>query len=160
MRLALLTAAWVLLASSSVHAESAFQARLGTSPAIWEAVQNNNRYFSASAKPHRDLVQKRRRWKKAWIGSFAAFAVVNVFDAHSSAGRRELNPLLRGSDGRISMSRAISLKAAIGGGMMALQWAAAKKHKDKNYYKVFTVANSAVSGGLAVVAAHNYSLAK
>ena len=160
MRRALLTAAWILLVTASVNAEAPIHARLGLSPAIGPALQNNNRYFSTSAKSRRDSAQKRRRWKKAWIASLAAFALVNVLDAHSSAGRKELNPLLRGADGRISMGRTIGLKSAIGGGMMAFQWAAAKKRKDRNPYKAFAIANTAASGGLAAVAAHNYKLGR
>ncbi len=100
----------------------------------------------------------RRKWKKAWIASWIAFAAVNVLDAHSSQGRLEANPFLRGSDGRFSNGRAALLKAALGGGFFAWQAWTAKKHPELNYYKTFTLTNTGAIGGLGAIAARNYSL--
>ena len=55
-----------------------------------------------STLPESRTKASKRRWKKAWIASWVAFAAVNLLDAHSSASRRELNPLLRNSDGTFS----------------------------------------------------------
>ena len=157
MKSALAAAACILFVCATVQGEPG--PRVGMSPAPHTVAQSPH-YFETAAHPRRAPQQKRRRWKKAWIASLVAFAVVNAVDAHSSAGRRELNPLLRGADGRISMGRAIGLKSAIGGGLMAFQWAVAKRRKDKNSYKAFTIANTAATGGLAAVAAHNYGQRK
>jgi hypothetical protein len=100
----------------------------------------------------------RRKWKKAWIASWIAFAAVNALDAHSSQGRREANPFLRGSDGRFSNGKAALLKAVLGGGFFAWQAWTAKKHPELNYYKTFTLTNTGVIGGLGTIAARNYSL--
>lgn len=99
-----------------------------------------------------------RKWKKAWIASWIAFAAVNALDAHSSQGRREANPFLTGSDGRFSNRKALLLKSALGGGFFAWQAWTAKKHPDVNYYKTFTLTNTAVTGGLGAIAARNYNL--
>ena len=50
---------------------------------------SNLRYISPRPT---DNPQKQKRWKKAWIASWIAFAAVNLLDAHSSVGKRELNP--------------------------------------------------------------------
>ncbi len=99
-----------------------------------------------------------RKWKKAWIASWVAFAVVNALDAHSSQGRREANPLLRGNNGQFSNGKAALIKGALGGGFFAWQVWTARKHPEVNYYKTFTLSNTAVTGGLGLIAARNYSL--
>ena len=58
---------------------------------------SNRRYISSRPT---DKPRKQKRWKKAWIASWVAFAAVNLLDAHSSIGKRELNPLLSNSQGR------------------------------------------------------------
>ncbi len=102
----------------------------------------------------------KRRWKKAWIASWVAFAAVNLLDAHSSAGRRELNPLLRNSDGTFSARKAALIKSALGGGFFAVQWWIARKNPHTNHYKAFTMATGAAAAGLGVVAARNYGVSK
>ena len=99
-------------------------------------------------------------WKKAWIASWVAFAAVNLLDAHSSAGRRELNPLLRNSDGTFSARKAALIKSALGGGFFAVQWWIARKNPHTNHYKAFTMATGAAAAGLGVVAARNYGVRK
>ena len=100
----------------------------------------------------------RRKWKKAWIASWVAFAAVSALDAHSSQGRREANPLLRNSDGRFSNRKASLFKAALGGGFFAFQWWTAKKNPEVNHYRAFTLTNTAVTAGLGAVAVRNYGL--
>ena len=79
---------------------------------------SNLRYESPRAT---DYPRKQKRWKKAWIASWIAFAAVNLLDAHSSAGKRELNPLLSNSEGRFSARKAAMIKSAVGGGFFAVQ---------------------------------------
>ncbi len=118
---------------------------------------SNPRYISprATANP-----RKQKRWKKAWIASWIAFAAVNFLDAHSSAGKRELNPLLSNSQGRFSARKAALIKSAVGGGFFAVQWWMARKNRDADYYRTFTIANSAMTAGLGTVAVHNYGVPK
>ena len=115
------------------------------------------RYFEQNSPADR-YERSRRRWKKAWIGSWVAFAAVNVIDAHSSTGHGEANPFLRGSDGRFSSGRAFAVKGGLGAGFFLWQQHMIRKNPERNYYKSFTFANTAVVGGMGAVAAHNYTL--
>ena len=118
---------------------------------------SNLRYISPRPT---DNPQKQKRWKKAWIASWIAFAAVNLLDAHSSVGKRELNPLLSNSQGRFSARKAALIKSAVGGGFFAVQWWMARKNRDGDYYRTFTIANSAMTAGLGTVAVHNYGVPK
>jgi hypothetical protein len=81
-------------------------------------------------------------------------------DAHSSRGKFESNPLLRKSDGRFSVGKAVGLKSAVGVGMFVLQQRTAKHAPHKNYYKGFTIATAAAAGTMGAVAARNYGVAR
>ncbi len=100
-----------------------------------------------------------KRWKKAWIVSWLAFAAVNVVDAHSSQGRLELNPLLRNSQGTFSTRKAVLIKGGIGGAFFGMQWWLARKSPSGLAYKAFTIANGAMTVGLTTSAVHNYGVA-
>lgn len=65
--------------------------------------------------------------KKLWWASVAALAAASAADAGSSWGRQEMNPLLRGSNGRFS-TRGIQLKSAIVGGVCLGQWLLLRHH--------------------------------
>ena len=126
-----------------------------------EAGSANAAEFDASRivwaeKPQPD--PQRRYWKGVWIATWAAFVAVNILDAHSSAGRREANPLLRNADGVFSSRKAILVKSAAGGGFLALQSWLAHKNPGENHYKTFAIATGAVTAGLGVAAAHNYGV--
>lgn len=105
-------------------------------------------------------VPNKRYGKGVWIATWAAFAAVNVLDAHSSSGRYEANPLLRGSSGVFSGRRALVVKAAAGGGFFALQCWLARKNPGENHYKTFAVATGAATAALGAVAVRNYGVAK
>ena len=100
---------------------------------------------------------KLRAWKRAWIASWVAFAVINALDAHSSAGRVEANPLLRNANGTFSGKRAALLKSGAGAGFLAVQWWVGRENPE--HYRVFTIANTALDGGLAAIVVRNYGLA-
>lgn len=99
-----------------------------------------------------------RPWKKRWLVSSAALVAVNLLDVHSSRGLGEGNPLLRDASGRFATRRAVLLKGAITGGFLAFQYGLMRAHPEKNYYRVFTVANTLATGSLGAVVAHNYAL--
>jgi hypothetical protein len=101
----------------------------------------------------------RTKWKKRWIATWLAVAVLNSLDIQSSRGHGEANPWLRNSSGRFSAGKAILLKSAIGGGLFATEWWIVRRNPRKDYYKPFTVLNTVAAGGLAGVVVHNYSLA-
>ncbi len=115
-------------------------------------------YFAAASDLEEREQRNKRKWKKTWIASWIAFAAVNMLDTHSSVGRPELNPLLRGKDGKFSVGKAALIKAAIGGGFFGLQYWMTKTNPDKNYYKAFSIATGAAAGGLGAVAVRNYRL--
>ena len=69
-------------------------------------------------------------WKKKWIIAALALTAANIFDAYSSRGGHELNPLLRGVDGKFSPRRAILVKSAASGGGLLLQAILIKKMPD------------------------------
>jgi hypothetical protein len=154
-------AAVLILAPVQVSAQQADPAgaRLYTVTPALEKALARPRYFSPE-DPARKAEQSRRRWRKAWIGSVAAFAVANVLDLHSSAGKMELNPLLRSADGQFSVGRAAALKGGIGAGFVALQGWMIHRNPEKNYYKHFTFANAAAAGGLGALAVRNYGIPK
>lgn len=97
----------------------------------------------------------RKRWKRAWIASWAAYAAANILDAKSSAGKMEANPFLQNSDGTFNSGRATGLKAGAGGALLGMQLWMIHKKPEKNLYKGFTIVNSAAAGGLGAVAVSN-----
>ena len=114
-----------------------------------------------TSRPRADSRERaKKRWKKAWIASWIAFAAVNLLDAHSSTGRRELNPLLRNADGTFSGRKAAMVKAAVGGGFFAFQWWTQRRNPQANHYKAFTIATGAAAAGFGAVAVRNYGNAK
>jgi hypothetical protein len=152
-------AAFVLTAPAALPGQQAETAGAGlhvVTPALEKAL-GQPRYFSTE-DPATKFERSRRRWRKAWIGSVAAFAAANLFDLHSSAGKMELNPLLRSADGRFSTGRAAAVKGGIGAAFIALQGWIIHRSPERNYYKHFTFANAAASGGLGALAARNYGV--
>ncbi len=152
-----LVAATIVLGLSSPFAGKAFAANPGFDPVL-PATASYTSPTPSIAHPVEREQPGRRKWKKAWIASWIAFAAVSALDAHSSQGRREANPLLRNSDGRFSNGKASLLKGALGGGFFAFQWWTAKKNPEVNHYRAFTLTNTAVTAGLGAVAIRNYGL--
>jgi hypothetical protein len=116
-----LAAATLVLGLSTPFAGKA----LAADPALDRVLPATASYTSPTpsiARPVEREQSDRRKWKKAWIASWVAFAAVSALDAHSSQGRREANPLLRNGDGRFSNGKASLFKAALGGGFFAFQW--------------------------------------
>lgn len=99
-----------------------------------------------------------RKWRKRWVASWVAMAVVNALDLRSSLGLRESNPLLRGPSGHLSTERAILIKSALSAGAFAAQWTAIRRRPAGNTCKSFVLVNFAASGTLAGIAARNLAL--
>ena len=99
-----------------------------------------------------------RGWKKKWILATVALIAANVLDAHSSRGGHELNPLLRGPDGKFSSRKAVVVKSAASGGLLLLQVILIKKMPDQNLYRPFAITTAAAAGFTAVTAARNYTV--
>ena len=103
---------------------------------------------------------ERARWKKRWIATWIAVAAVNVMDIHSSLAHGEANPLYRGRNGRFAPGKALAIKSAIAGGLLAGQLVVIRSNPEKNYFQPFTVTNAVTAGALSGVVARNYSLPK
>ncbi len=76
--------------------------------------------LAATAFPA-DGVASTRSGKKRWWASVAALAAASVLDMHSSWSRREINPMLRGPDGRFG-ARGVAVKSSILGASCGVQW--------------------------------------
>lgn len=99
-----------------------------------------------------------RSSKKRWIGAVVALTAANVFDAYSSRGRYEANPLLRGPQGRFNTGKAVAIKSAASGGFVALQLILLKKTPECDLYKPFAISTAAAAGVTGLVAARNYTM--
>ena len=91
--------------------------------------------------------------KKLWWASVAALAGASVLDTRSSWGRRELNPLLQGPNGRFG-ARSVEIKSVIVGVGLAFQWVALRHHNQK-LEKPLSIANLAAAGLTTGAAVHN-----
>jgi hypothetical protein len=97
--------------------------------------------------------------KALWKASIVALVAASAVDAHSSWGKVEANPLLANGNGRFGL-QSLALKGAITGGALGAQWLFLR-HNGSNGAtakgrRVATVANFALAGIYARVAAHNY----
>ena len=146
----LTTLCLTLALGASARAEHPADYRTVITPAVKQAM-DRQLYMAATGQK----LESRKRWKRAWIASWAAFAVANVLDARSSAGKLEANPFLRASDGTFATGRATAIKVGAGVGLFAYQSWAIRKSPQKNLYKGFTVVNSATAGGLTAIAVRN-----
>jgi hypothetical protein len=87
-----------------------------------------------------------------WKASISALFAASAADVYSSLGRRELNPLLAGHDGRFGR-KGIAIKSAITGGVIGAQWLLLRKNPASAKYAA--VANFGMSSVLTGAAAHN-----
>lgn len=86
----------------------------------------------------------------AYWGSVAFMVAGHFADHNSSVGRVELNPVLRGGDGRYDSGRGIAIKAAYVGALVVTQRLLLRKHpKLKQYSTVVNLAVGSVSFGIA-----------
>lgn len=100
--------------------------------------------------------EARSRRSPLWKASIAALAASTVFDAQSSWGRPEANPLLRGNNGRFGW-QGIALKAAVAGGVLGAQHVLLRKNPNAEKYGTMT--NFVMSGVLTGAAVYNHQKA-
>ncbi len=98
--------------------------------------------MQAEAKP--------RKFK--WWLSVAAVVAASAFDAGTSWGRPEMNPLLRGADGRFAF-RGLTIKMSIAGGVAAAQHFALRREPRAESACIAT--NSAIAGVFTAAAVRN-----
>ncbi len=82
--------------------------------------------------------------------TFAAAVAAQFLDVHSSVGRREANPLLRGPDGRFHLGRGVGLKLGVLAGMLAAQ--------ELRPAREWTWINLGYAGATTGIAIRNYGL--
>lgn len=141
-----------------------------TAPTVWDEVSDGMKLDTVIAMNSVPPVKtvniappgvssKQRYW---WYSSQIALAGANFLDAHSSWGKYELNPVLRGGDGRFG-TKSVLIKSAIVGGMVAYQHIVyrkiLKRDEDKRrFLKMATIANYCLTGVFTGVAIHNYQI--
>jgi hypothetical protein len=78
----------------------------------------------------------------------------SAFDAFSSLGKHESNPLLRSADGSFG-AKGIAIKSGLAGISLAPQIVFRDR---KDLRKIFTIANFVSTGVFATVATHNLGI--
>lgn len=101
------------------------------------------------ASPEREAAKAERKW---WL-SVLALGAANALDIHSSWGRAELNPALRGSSGAFS-GRGVAIKAGLMGGFVVMERLLACR--DPSLYRRMSYINYAIAGAYTGVAVRNY----
>lgn len=84
--------------------------------------------------------------------TFVAVAVAQMLDLHSSLGRQEGNPLLRGPNGRFAAGRGVGVKLGILSGLLAAQ-----ELRPASYWNWVNVT---YAGASATIAVRNYRVSK
>ncbi|MEP7363052.1 MAG: hypothetical protein ABI972_07345 [Acidobacteriota bacterium] len=103
----------------------------------------------SEAPPSRDIHRPNRLWKT----SLAVMAAASALDLVSSLGRRELNPLLRGGDGRFG-ARGFAFKSGLTGGALITQMLLMRNNPHAAPYA--TVANFGMAGVFTSAVLHNF----
>lgn len=92
--------------------------------------------------------------QRIWIGSICAVLAASAFDAASSWGKQEANPLLASPNGTFG-GRGLAIKAAIAGAVLLPQ---ILLHKHKRFRKTFIFANFADAVAFTAVSVHNMGI--
>jgi hypothetical protein len=90
--------------------------------------------------------------KTLWWTSVAVLSAASIADVRSSWGRTELNPVLRGPDGRFG-ARGLAVKLSATGAGTFLQWLVVRKRPSTA--RPLVVMNTALAGMFAGAAIHN-----
>jgi hypothetical protein len=93
------------------------------------------------------------RHQGLWRASLVAVLASSTLDAHSSWGKREMNPLLAGADGRFG-TRAVAIKSLITGAALGGQWLMLRHKPSMTKYAI--IGNFGLAGIYTRVAIHNY----
>jgi hypothetical protein len=91
-------------------------------------------------------------WKLSVLFTAAAAAA----DSHSSWGRLEVNPVLRGANGRFGL-QGVAIKALITGGAIGAQYLLLRRNPKVEKYGIVT--NMVMAGALGTAAVVNYRMA-
>lgn len=92
-----------------------------------------------------------------YTGSLATMGAASFMDVHSSLGKRELNPILRSSDGRFG-GKGIAIKLAIVGSYAGISYLVVRRFPKMTRF--MTITNFAVAAVPAAVSINNYNNGK
>jgi hypothetical protein len=104
--------------------------------------------------------EQKRSWKKRWVVSAVALTAASFLDFSSSVGRHEANPLMRGSDGRFNVGRAVAIKGGITAGLLTVEGLMMRHRQDASAEKSSTFVNGMAAAALAATAIRNHGVAK
>jgi hypothetical protein len=96
--------------------------------------------------------ESHRPSRRMFWASVAVLAAASIADVASSWGRQELNPALRGSNGRFG-TRAVGMKCGLVGATMTVEWLLGRNHPEAA--RPFALMNFAAGAGTAAVALRN-----
>lgn len=130
-----------LLAASAAVLWAGEPSTTNLSPALVERLRTE-------APPERPVARTPRLWK----ASLVALAVAAAADVATSLGKRELNPALRGADGRFG-GRGVAVKSLVTGSAMAGQWLLIRRAPESGRYAA--IANFGMAGVFSAAAIHN-----
>lgn len=91
---------------------------------------------------------------KVWWASVGAMIGASFFDAHSSWGRQELNPVLRGTNGEFG-AKGIALKVGIASGVAIAQYFLLRKNPGAE--KSMAIGNFGMAGVFGAIAVYNHT---
>ena len=114
--------------------------------------------FAAPIAPVTSIADVQQRHEQTmnrlWVTSMAAAVAGTSFDAATSWGKTETNPLLKSSSGTFG-AKGVGVKAALTGAMIVPQLCL-RKHKDLR--EAFTIGNFADAGVFSGIAVHNLAI--
>lgn len=111
--------------------------------------------FPAPIRSIEDRPVERQKIPLSWKLSLAPVIATQVLDVTSSYGKRELNPMLAGPDGRFG-AKAATVKLGLGGALLGVEYLIIKAHpRSARFFTKINWAGAALTGGFAV---HNFSV--
>lgn len=120
---------------------------------IWTPLHAQEWPSHAAAANRYEQSERPRGLSRLWKVSVALLAASSVADVHSSWGRLEANPLLRGPNGRFS-TQGVVLKTMIVSGVIGAQYLMLRNHPRASKYGAVT--NLIMAGVISAAAASNY----
>jgi hypothetical protein len=107
----------------------------------------------------RDFHSQAPAQHKLWKMSLVAVAAANALDAHSSWGKRELNPTLATAAGTFG-GRSLGLKLIFTGGLVGVEYLLARRRPGRTFYKVTSIVNFGSASVTTATAIRNYGIAR
>ncbi|MBL8233386.1 MAG: hypothetical protein JNL98_33125 [Bryobacterales bacterium] len=120
---------------------------------VWTPLQAQQRPQYEPPTERNMQSERSRGFTRLWKVSVALLAASSVVDVHSSWGRLEANPVLRGPNGRFGM-QGVVLKTMIASGVLGAQYLILRNHPKAAKYGAVT--NMVMAGVITAAAMSNY----